>query len=248
MTGHQPGDRVPVVYQRGGQTLQTEVVLSAGQSFYTHRVERDPCKVFIGVYTSDMGAGEPGVRVSGVIEDTPAKISGVQPGDIIVSLDGQPINSHLELRRERDKHQPGEAFRLTVLRDGASVDIDATFKKCEEPTPGDSPLQEVVEVLTEDVPATQRTDPGASLQVELNAFPNPTVGVLNIRFEAEPVPTTVSIQDVTGKAVYTTTLNQFSGSFNEQVNLYGNKPGTYVLSVRQGDKVYSRPVVLMPRA
>lgn len=250
LENHKPGDQVTVVYQRDGKTIQAKMILSADRYHYTHKVERDPCKVFIGVYTSGYAFEGRGSRVDGVIDDTPAKISGVQPGDIIMALNGQPVNNHQELVRERDKNKPGDAFRLTVLRDGKSVEIYAKFKPCG--TPGNSPVQETVEVLEQSAISEQRetpkkTDNTLSLKI-LEAYPSPTVGPLNIHFEAEAVPTTVRILDISGKSVYTKELPQFGGSFNEQVNLFSNKPGNYILSVRQGTKVLSKQIVLLPRA
>ena len=249
LAAFQPGEQVTVVYQRNGQTLQTEVRLGVDRNYFSHKTERDPCKVFIGIYTSDNAMEGRGARVTGVIDDTPAKQSGVQPGDVIVALDGVPVNTHFELLRERNKHKPGDAFRLTVLRDGATLDIDATFKSCE--TPGAISAEEKVEVLAEDKKAEQREEPtnlnGLSLEV-LEAYPNPTFGPLNVRFEAEAVPTTVRIMDSSGKAVYTNVLNQFNGSFNEKINLFGNTAGTFILTVQQGNKTSSKKIVLIPGA
>lgn len=249
LDGHQPGEQVTVRYVRDGNTVETLLALSADRSFFTHQVERDPCKVFIGVYTSPVVDGR-GAQVTGVIDGTPAKLSGVQPGDVILALNGQPIHTHIELTRERDKNKPGDAFRLTVLRAGTTLDIDARFKACT--TPGTASVQENVEVLAEednpelrDVPLN--TDNILSLSV-LEAYPNPTFGPLNIRFEAEAVPTTVRILDISGRAVYTKELPQFGGFFSEQINLFSNKPGNYVLIVQQGNRVQTKQIVLLPGA
>jgi hypothetical protein len=48
--------------------------------------------------------------------------------------------------------------------------------------------------------------------------------------------------------VYTKNLPQFGGSFNEQANLSSQKAGNYVLNIEQGGKVYTKAVVLLPRA
>ncbi len=252
LDGHKAGDRVTVVYLRDGRTLQTEVALSADRSFYSYTatVERDPCAVFIGVYTSDVSMEGQGVRVTGIVDNTPARESGIQPGDVILSLDGQPVNSHEELLRERDKHQPGDAFRLTVLRDGSETSIDARFKICPNTANGLTPVKELVEVTPEEIPADQRNTP-PNVETELllpwlELYPNPTAGPLNIRFEAEAVPTTVRIMDASGKTVYSNELSQFSGYFNEKINLNGT-PGTYILTIQQGKKLTSRKIVLMPR-
>lgn len=249
LAGHQPGDEVTVVYQRDGKSLQTTVALSTDRNFYVYTTERDPCAVFIGVYTSDGGFEGRGVTVTGIVDETPAKQSGVQPGDVILYLDGQPVNSSEALRYERDKHSPGDPFQLTVMRDGERITIDATFKTCLTPGAPET-VKEVVEVQQRDVPQGQKplnTDNTLPLE-SLEAYPSPTVGPLTVTFEAEAVPTTVRLTDISGRTVYSKVMNQFNGYFSEQLNLSGNKSGTYILSVQQGNKVHSKQVVLLPRA
>ena len=248
LADHKAGDRVPVTYQRNGKTLQTEVALSTDRNSFSYTTQRNPFAVFIGVYTSDWAADGRGVKVTGIVDDTPAKQSGVQVGDIILAFDGQPVNTQPELLRERDKHQPGERFRLTILRDGAHLTIDATFKPCKTDETLE-PVNEVVELASEEKAQQRETPKPSELQLQsLNLFPNPTAGPLNIRFEAEAVPTTVRIMDVTGKVVYTKTMNQFTGYFNEPVELFGNQPGNYLLTIQQGEQVISRKVILLSRA
>lgn len=249
---HKPGDQVTVVYLREGQTVETTVTLSGDKNFMQYvREDRDPCKVFIGVYTTDFANQGSGVRVSGVLEGTPAKESAVQPGDVIIALDDLPVNTNTELRVERDKHQPGDPFTLTILRNGTQMDIDATFKAC--PKDKDAtlaiPAEPIIPVKEREnlqAPPTNGLDFGLQLEA-FDAFPSPTLGPVNIRFEAKAVPTTVRITDVNGKTVYDNRLNQFSGSFNEQVNLEGKSPGVYTITVQQENKVFSKKIVLLSR-
>lgn len=244
LENHKPGDQVSVVYLRDGKSMQANVVLSTDGYSFSHKVERDPCKVFIGVYTSGNALEGRGLRVNGVIDGTPAKESGVQPGDVILEFNGQAVNNHQELTGRRDDQKPGDAFTLTVLRDGKTMEIDARFKSCDTPTP----VEETVQVL-EESPATEERKAPQDIATEiLDAYPSPTFGPVNIRFEAQAVPTTVRILDITGKEVFRRELPQFGGSYNEQVNLSNQKAGNYVLSVQQGDKVQSKQIVLLPRA
>ena len=247
LTGRKPGEPVTVVYVRSGQQLQTQVTLSGDHQAYGYKTERDPCAVFIGVYTADAGADGQGVRVTGIIEGTPAKLSNLQLGDVILALDDQPINNYPELRRERDKHQPGDNFRLNVLREGAILNINATFKACPKPGSLATPVPEVVEAAPIQQPDQTLANPETTLQVALDLYPNPTVDVLTVRFEAEAVPTTVRIADATGKTIYSNVLNRFGGFFNEQISLYGQAPGIFTLTVQQGKKIITRNVVLVTR-
>lgn len=236
------GDAVTVTLIRDGNTLTKTVVLGSQQT-YSFKVERDPCKVFIGVYTSASPTDGRGLLVNGVIDNTPAKESNIQPGDIILAFNGKTVGSHQELTSERDQQKPGDAFILTVLRNGNKMNIKARFKSCDSP----ATQEETVEVLEE---STERKEPQTidAEQIKLEAYPNPTYGTVNVSFEAEAVPTTVRIYDLEGKMVYTKELPQFSGAFAEQVNLFGNKAGNYIISVQQGDMVRTRQITLLPRA
>lgn len=257
---HQAGDAFTMTIQRDGSKMTINARFKActeaekeqaqawkearkmhsfdNSSCYTRTFRRDPCAVFIGVYTGSEGVNGKGIQVTEVIDDTPAKSGGVQAGDIIVALDRQDVNSYDALCRERDKHKPGDAFRLTVLRNGKRVNLDTRFKSCGQTK------QEQVE---------SREQPGvgpeSTLVIEsLDLYPNPTTGPVNLRFEAEAVPTTVRILDAAGKTVYRNVLNQFSGSFKEEINLGDQKPGVFTLSIQQGEKTFIRKIVLVTRA
>ncbi len=47
--------------------------------------------------------------------------------------------------------------------------------------------------------------------------------------------------------VYENNLRQFNGQFNERIDLNGKTPGTYTLSIQQGQKKRAKNFVLMPR-
>jgi hypothetical protein len=141
------------------------------------------------------------------------------------------------LCNERDKHKPGDAFRLTILRNETQMVVKARFWSC-----GQTPT----EVVQREAPPS--TDPGTLTVESLELYPNPTSGPLNIRFEATAMPTTVTIVDAVGKTVYNNKLNDFSGQFNEQLNLGDQKPGVFTLSIQQGEKRLTKKIVLTPRA
>lgn len=245
LADHKPGDNVTVVYLRDGENNQVKVSLSRDNTSFHFSMERDPCQVFIGVYTGGNGEEGRGTRVTGVINGTPADESKVREGDVILAFNGKAVNSYSELTAERDKCKPGEAFKMTVLRDGSTITVNARFKACDAKTQ----KEENVETLQEPVAIEERKDPTAPAPTEvLDAYPNPTFGPVNIRFQAEAVPTSVRIYDLSGKVVYTKELPRFDGNFSEQVNLFGNQAGNYIISVQQGDKIRTKQVTLMPRA
>lgn len=129
LAGHKPGDKVTVTYLRDGKPVQAEVAL-AGEGLSRVSMQRDPCKVFIGVGTSQRSGD--GLHVDYIVENTPAEVSNVRAGDVILSLDNVVVSTQSELEYERDKHQPGEEFTLNILRDNQPITIQARFKECSQ--------------------------------------------------------------------------------------------------------------------
>jgi len=75
---------------------------------------------------------EGGVLVVAVEKDSPAEKSGLKPDDIIIGLNGHPIGRFLLLRRELLSLSPGAQLKLTVFRDGKTLEIKSTLEKKEK--------------------------------------------------------------------------------------------------------------------
>jgi predicted metalloprotease with PDZ domain len=262
---YQPEDEVTISYLRNGTAMETKAKLSAPKAKnhnynynynynydynynYSGKSERDPCKVFFGVYVGSYGEGLEGVGVSGIVEggEWPAEKAGLKRGDRIIAIDNIPVNSHNELVTERDKHKPGQNFTFTILRESYPIDIDAQFKVC----PNQPAEEPVVEKITEVTPQPQPIEQiNNTLELEeLNAYPNPTFGLLNVKFRGEAVPTKMMITDINGKVVHQENLPNFDGYYNRELDISSGTPGTLMLSVRQDEKVVTMPLILLNRA
>ena len=68
-------------------------------------------------------SGEGGVLVLEVEKGSSAEVAGIQPDDIIVGLDGQPLESFLLFRRKLLSLAPGHRIHLTVFRGGQTIEI-----------------------------------------------------------------------------------------------------------------------------
>jgi S1-C subfamily serine protease len=64
----------------------------------------------------DLAAGLEGAYLYEVITGTPAALAGLEAGDSIVELDGQPIRSSHDLTQQLDRILAGAEVRLNVLR------------------------------------------------------------------------------------------------------------------------------------
>jgi serine protease Do len=64
-------------------------------------------------------ARDHGVVLADVLPRSDADKAGLRPGDLIVSLDGKPMENGRQLRVGLYRHVPGDVVTLEVLRDGA---------------------------------------------------------------------------------------------------------------------------------
>ncbi len=236
----EPGQQVKVELIRDGQPQSLNVTL--GEKAYMRTVlneEREPCDVFIGVYVGGTGPNGTGVQVTDIIGGTPAEKYGLQAGDVILAMDGIKVTGNGELLTERDKHEPGEAFTLTVQRGAAVQDIGAQFLLCENP-PEEAPA------LVEEVPEVEI--PETTLQLkDYRAFPNPSYGQIRVQFTGEAAPLNLQITDATGRVVYQSQLNRFDGYFDEQIDLSSGTPGSLFLTIQQNGKQATKRLLLINR-
>lgn len=251
LSKHEAGDQVDIVFVRDGQQMNTEATLTERKA-RSFSWERDPCKVFIGVSLGGHGDHDKGIYVSGIIDDTPAEAADMQRGDVILALDGVEVNTFNELLAERNKHEPGDRFTLSILRDGAPMDVNAQFKSCEEE---ETEEEKLVAPKQEEVPDQEEPEEFPELELdntldlqEYSVFPNPSFGDINVKFSGEAVPTVLRIVDVNGKEVYREELNQFNGTYEKQLNLRNSSAETLYLQIQQDDKVLTKMIQVLPRA
>ncbi len=75
------------------------------------------------------GGAESGVLVREVNVGNPADKAGMEPGDVIVAVDGQPAVQPKDIQFAVLKHKPGDKIVFTVIRDGKKQDITVVAEK-----------------------------------------------------------------------------------------------------------------------
>jgi putative serine protease PepD len=104
------GEALPVI-----ETLRG---LAAGES----RIEG-----YLGVGLEDRLDGGRGAVITEVGDDSPASLAGIEPGDIVVDVDGTPIDGQGALIAAIRDRSPGDTIAIEVLRGGSRLTLTATL-------------------------------------------------------------------------------------------------------------------------
>ncbi len=101
------------------------------------KIDRGYIGVYIGQIDETMAKGlgldkVKGVLVQGLVDDGAAKIAGLEKGDVILEVDGKPVNSPSELQAKIVFYRAGDKVNVKVWRDGKSINKTVTLKGREE--------------------------------------------------------------------------------------------------------------------
>lgn len=91
---------------------------------FKQNVENIP---FMGIEMSQTNKDVKGVLVNSVITGGPAEKAGIKPQDIITAFDGKAVNSPYELYSQVLSHKVGDNIKLTVSRNGQSLELNLTL-------------------------------------------------------------------------------------------------------------------------
>ena len=235
------GDKVEVVYDRDGKTKTTSATLGKQQEMWAQDVEQEK-EACLGVYSSStVKDGQRGAVINDFTKVSAAKDADMQIGDVITSVNGMRVKTHQDVWDEIAKYKPKEVVRVAYLHNNEPKQIRATLNACK---PRDENVIVVPKVLED---AQKVNSPANEGRLELSNFvasPNPTKDMVNVSFKGEAVPTNVSFIDVTGKVLFQQTITDFNGEYNQRFDLNEYAKGIVVVKVQQGDKVFSKQIVV----
>ncbi|MGB0788848.1 MAG: M20/M25/M40 family metallo-hydrolase [Marinirhabdus sp.] len=83
-------------------------------------------KVGLGVVPDYLFTGE-GMRIDGVSEDKPAQRAGIKKGDIVIKLGEIETPDMMQYMKALATFEEGQTTTVTLLRDGAPIQIEVTF-------------------------------------------------------------------------------------------------------------------------
>jgi hypothetical protein len=87
----------------------------------TRETSRRRFKVTLGIMPDVSGSGVKGLTADAVMEGRPADLAGMKKGDVIVAMEGKPVNDIYEYMSRLSEFKPGQRISVDVMRDGEKV-------------------------------------------------------------------------------------------------------------------------------
>lgn len=126
------GESVAIRFKRGEETNQLDLRLAD---------ELPPYEMpSVGVLLKKRVSNEAGVSVRGIVPDSPAAKAGIQPDDVIVAWNGQPVSGIDELKSELCSRIPGDEVSISIKHGDQTRKINLALASAAVQTPGQGPL------------------------------------------------------------------------------------------------------------
>jgi serine protease Do len=120
------GDKMRLTVLRGKERVEREIELVAKLEPFQHG--------FLGILPM-RSAEDGGVAVRYAYPKSPAAVAGIAAGDVIVSLDGKPVQGRFELIDAVGSLEPGNAVELEVRRGDAARQLKIALAPLPEDLP-----------------------------------------------------------------------------------------------------------------
>ena len=95
-----------------------------------------------------------GAYINNVVEGSPAEQIGLQEGDIVTALDGEPITSSSQLTALIKQHRAGDEAELTIIRGDEELTMTVTFGE----RPPEEEAEEEKDERSGDAPSSEPGD------------------------------------------------------------------------------------------
>ena len=172
------GINTAIASESGGfQGIGFSVPATSARQVYTVLKEKGKItRGWLGIQTLDVAkaedeakaagyTGQTGALIKGVLRNTPAS-GKLQPGDVIVAMDGKPVTDVQSLRNQIAVTPPGKQVTMRIVRDGKQQDVQLAL--------GEQPTESKNEVRVKQV------DKPGHVGLSLKDVPNDEASALNI--------------------------------------------------------------------
>lgn len=128
-----------------GFAIPTKLALEVMKSIIEHgQVIRGWLGIEVQPMTPDLAQSfglkdQPGIVVSGVFKEGPAQKAGLQQGDVIVSINGEPAADGRKSMNQVARTHPGERIGIDIVRNGKPMKLTAEVGLRPPPAPVANP-------------------------------------------------------------------------------------------------------------
>ena len=184
------------------------------------------------------------LSIDRVIPGSAAEKAKLTEGDELLEINGEKLLNAEHIIEILNPFVPGDEITVTINRSGQRKDIKVTLT---EPLENPEMSEKIIieKKVIEEIPSTHQVikQDGLLQLQELKVHPNPTDGKLSISFKSRPVNTKVSVTDLSGKTLYERTIEDFNGTFNEEVDLQKMPKGALIIKIEQGGKITTEKIM-----
>jgi serine protease Do len=142
LDGKAVGINTAIVSSTGGNVgIGLAIPINMAKNVYSQLVSKGTVeRGFLGVVIQDLNGGlaksfnlkeTKGVLISEVAKGLAAEKAGIKAGDVVVEIDGQPVDRSNELQNRIGMKKPGAKIQMVVLRDGSRREF--TVELAEKP-------------------------------------------------------------------------------------------------------------------
>lgn len=179
-----------------------------------------------------------GAEITQIIEGTAAETYGLQVGDIITLINNTEISNTCDLTIAINQSEVGDILDIDYVRANENETLEPKLGFRMHKTLSWKPNCEEATI------ALQNTSPNTE-NAKLSVFPNPTGGIVQLKYSAsQKEAVQLNLTDFMGRIIMSKTINEFSGYYEEMIDMKGMQDGVYFLNIVQGEEVRTEKIVL----
>lgn len=193
-----------------------------------------------------------GDDVKVIEENMEVEVTVDENGTHHVTVNGEEVDYNAWKEGNDQHHGFGKMEWVEESEDGKKIKKEIIIIKEDGEGDNDVKVEAIVdkimlhlqEVNEEDEKAFSLEDNKELKLDEFNFYPNPSDGTFQLKFQGKDRATMVKVTDINGKQMYAEDLQNFSGTYDNEINLSGLKKGVYLLQVVQGGKAVNKKIVI----
>jgi len=172
--------------------------------------------------------------------DDDGKVVVIKSSDRKINVDDMDMEHNVFIEKDGDGNDKEVFVNVSKKKEGDKTIVIKTKVIVETPDEEDKETMEKAGVQLFPESEDNR------LEIESLKFnPNPSNGKFTLKFNTpEKGNTDIKIYDINGAEVYNESLKNFNGTYEKEIDISGEKSGTYFLKVAQGKNIMSRKIVI----